>query len=154
VFSPLTPEAIPAPVRSAPMRDRTPERVPRDGNEFVHRASEKESFLRDVSLDSGGSSSSAAVPRRVLLEIASDKERERKARQAVRWKDLPRKGQLTVLTLARLSEPLVQTSIQVRLRRTPYSWGWHDRRKRRNAEPKAVWLADRSSRTCSTSSNG
>ncbi|OAA61944.1 major facilitator superfamily transporter [Niveomyces insectorum RCEF 264] len=30
----------------------------------------------------------------------------------VRWRDLPEKGQLTVLTLARLSEPLVQTSLQ------------------------------------------
>lgn len=34
-------------------------------------------------------------------------------RETVAWKDLPRKGQLTVLTLARLSEPLVQTSLQV-----------------------------------------
>jgi hypothetical protein len=28
------------------------------------------------------------------------------------WRDLPRKDQLLVITLARLSEPLVQTSIQ------------------------------------------
>ncbi len=34
-------------------------------------------------------------------------------RETVRWRDLPEKGQLTVLTLARLSEPLVQTSLQV-----------------------------------------
>lgn len=33
-------------------------------------------------------------------------------RQAVAWKDLPRKGQLAILTLARLSEPLTQTSLQ------------------------------------------
>ncbi|KAK4447859.1 hypothetical protein QBC34DRAFT_120283 [Podospora aff. communis PSN243] len=32
---------------------------------------------------------------------------------AVSWRDLPRKDQLIVLTLARLSEPLVQTSLQV-----------------------------------------
>ncbi|KAK0702630.1 major facilitator superfamily domain-containing protein [Apiosordaria backusii] len=32
--------------------------------------------------------------------------------KAVAWKDLPRKDQLTVITLARLSEPLVQTSLQ------------------------------------------
>jgi len=32
---------------------------------------------------------------------------------AVTWSDLPRKDQLIVLTLARLSEPLVQTSLQV-----------------------------------------
>jgi len=32
---------------------------------------------------------------------------------AVGWRDLPRKKQLLVITLARLSEPLVQTSLQV-----------------------------------------
>lgn len=32
---------------------------------------------------------------------------------AVSWRHLPRKGQLIVITLARLSEPLVQTSFQV-----------------------------------------
>ena len=30
----------------------------------------------------------------------------------VSWSDLPRKGQLAVLTLARLSEPITQTSLQ------------------------------------------
>jgi hypothetical protein len=33
-------------------------------------------------------------------------------RETVSWRDLPRKDQLCVITLARLSEPLVQTSIQ------------------------------------------
>jgi len=37
-----------------------------------------------------------------------------KPKETVSWMDLPRKGQLAVLTLARLSEPLVQTSLQVR----------------------------------------
>lgn len=32
--------------------------------------------------------------------------------QPVSWKDLPQKGQLAILTLARLSEPLTQTSLQ------------------------------------------
>ncbi|EAQ84690.1 hypothetical protein CHGG_08704 [Chaetomium globosum CBS 148.51] len=32
--------------------------------------------------------------------------------ETVSWRDLPRKDQLCVITLARLSEPLVQTSIQ------------------------------------------
>ena len=32
----------------------------------------------------------------------------------ISWRDLPRKDQLVVITLARLSEPLVQTSLQVR----------------------------------------
>ncbi|KAL1906197.1 hypothetical protein Sste5344_008034 [Sporothrix stenoceras] len=40
------------------------------------------------------------------------KDEEPKKRETVRWRDLPEKGQLTVLTLARLSEPLVQTSLQ------------------------------------------
>ncbi len=34
-------------------------------------------------------------------------------RKIIAWKDLPHKGQLTVLTMARLAEPLVQTSLQV-----------------------------------------
>lgn len=36
-----------------------------------------------------------------------------KRSDAVGWRDLPRKRQLIVITLARLSEPLVQTSLQV-----------------------------------------
>lgn len=34
------------------------------------------------------------------------------ARKVVAWRDLPKKRQLVVITLARLSEPLVQTSLQ------------------------------------------
>ncbi|KAI1389405.1 MFS general substrate transporter [Hypoxylon trugodes] len=34
------------------------------------------------------------------------------SKKVVAWKDLPKKKQLTVITLARLSEPLVQTSLQ------------------------------------------
>lgn len=41
------------------------------------------------------------------------KDKKPKKNETVRWRDLPEKGQLTVLTLARLSEPLVQTSLQV-----------------------------------------
>lgn len=33
--------------------------------------------------------------------------------KVVAWRDLPKKRQLLVITLARLSEPLVQTSLQV-----------------------------------------
>ena len=36
----------------------------------------------------------------------------REKEKAVRWRDLPKKGQLAILTLARLSEPLTQTSLQ------------------------------------------
>ncbi len=34
--------------------------------------------------------------------------------KSISWRDLPRKDQLIVITLTRLSEPLVQTSLQVR----------------------------------------
>ena len=37
---------------------------------------------------------------------------QRGKEKAVRWRDLPKKGQLAILTLARLSEPLTQTSLQ------------------------------------------
>lgn len=36
------------------------------------------------------------------------------AREPVAWRELPRKEQLIIITLARMSEPLVQTSLQVR----------------------------------------
>ncbi|KAL2022030.1 hypothetical protein VTK56DRAFT_6270 [Thermocarpiscus australiensis] len=38
--------------------------------------------------------------------------RQRDAKKTASWRDLPRKDQLIVITLARLSEPLVQTSLQ------------------------------------------
>ena len=37
------------------------------------------------------------------------------SKKVVAWGDLPKKKQLVVITLARLSEPLVQTSLQVRM---------------------------------------
>lgn len=44
---------------------------------------------------------------------ATPTEHKKKAiRTTARWRDLPRKDQLLVITLARLSEPLVQTSLQ------------------------------------------
>ena len=33
--------------------------------------------------------------------------------KSISWRDLPRKDQLIAITLTRLSEPLVQTSLQV-----------------------------------------
>ncbi|KAH0599869.1 hypothetical protein MHUMG1_02659 [Metarhizium humberi] len=36
------------------------------------------------------------------------------AREPVAWRDLPRKRQLIIITLARMSEPLVQTSLQLK----------------------------------------
>lgn len=45
--------------------------------------------------------------------IESAPQRHVTGAKAVSWGDLPRKDQLIVITLARLSEPLVQTSLQV-----------------------------------------
>lgn len=39
-------------------------------------------------------------------------EAQKEKKETVSWKDLPRKKQLVVITLTRLSEPLVQTSLQ------------------------------------------
>lgn len=48
--------------------------------------------------------------------VANYQERSRRpsdSKKVVAWSDLPKKKQLVVITLARLSEPLVQTSLQV-----------------------------------------
>jgi hypothetical protein len=37
------------------------------------------------------------------------------SKRPVAWSELPRKDQLFIITMARMSEPLVQTSLQVRL---------------------------------------
>lgn len=67
--------------------------------------------------DSGsedGNGKSTPVGGREKKNKRNSKDEETKKQETVRWRDLPEKGQLTVLTLARLSEPLVQTSLQVR----------------------------------------
>lgn len=50
-------------------------------------------------------------------EEVSDHEQQqpskKQSKEPVAWKDLPRKKQLIIITLARMSEPLVQTSLQV-----------------------------------------
>lgn len=61
-----------------------------------------------------------------LAEAAEEEEEDREGRESrsleqkqaenvepVTWKSLPKRSQLVILTLARLSEPLVQTSLQV-----------------------------------------
>ena len=48
-------------------------------------------------------------PRGVVKTLESEKPRE----EPVTWRSLPHRRQLIILTLARLSEPLVQTSLQV-----------------------------------------
>ncbi|KAI5856177.1 MFS general substrate transporter [Durotheca rogersii] len=60
-----------------------------------------------LNLDTG-----AALPDR-RQDLAGDSLRPAHSSQkVVAWRDLPRKKQLVVITLARLSEPLVQTSLQ------------------------------------------
>ncbi len=54
--------------------------------------------------------------------IASS-EAQSDSRRPVAWSELPRKDQLFIITMARMSEPLVQTSLQVRL--TQARW-WRD----------------------------
>ena len=44
-----------------------------------------------------------------IPQVVNNNEKE----EAVTWKSLPHRKQLIILTLARLSEPLVQTSLQV-----------------------------------------
>jgi len=45
--------------------------------------------------------------------VGRPSEAEKSKEELVTWRSLPHKGQLAVLTMARLSEPLVQTSLQV-----------------------------------------
>lgn len=56
------------------------------------------------------STTTTARPVRPLLDTAP---KAKQPQEAVGWRDLPRRQQLIVITLARLSEPLVQTSLQV-----------------------------------------
>lgn len=75
---------------------------------------------RESSLNHGHGSRGAPV---TMSDVATDTVAERTIEsapqrhltgaKAVSWGDLPRKDQLIVITLARLSEPLVQTSLQV-----------------------------------------
>ena len=58
--------------------------------------------LRDIGSASSSSTSSSTSP---SLPVEKKKEK-------VKWRDLPKKGQLAILVLARLAEPLVQTSLQ------------------------------------------
>lgn len=43
---------------------------------------------------------------------STERSKKQQRRKVVAWRDLPKKNQLIVVTLARLSEPLVQTSLQ------------------------------------------
>jgi hypothetical protein len=65
---------------------------------------------RDLTTPNSDGLASAAVAAADGEEEVVSKERSK----PVAWRDLPRRDQLLILTLARLSEPLVQTSLQVR----------------------------------------
>jgi hypothetical protein len=68
-------------------------------------------FERDVTtLESDGLASGAVAATGEPDEAVPTKAARSKP---VAWRDLPRRDQLLILTLARLSEPLVQTSLQV-----------------------------------------
>jgi hypothetical protein len=58
------------------------------------------------------------------ISPAEPAELEKKKEEPVTWASLPHRSQLIILTLARLSEPLVQTSLQVRRSATDKSWLW------------------------------
>ena len=61
--------------------------------------------------DGVGSGQAAAVAQ-MPVEPRLVSERQGEKKETVSWKDLPRKKQLIVITLTRLSEPLIQTSLQ------------------------------------------
>lgn len=83
---------------------------PRDATEVV--AAGAGSFLgshRELHYANTSTSATDDPVHRPLGNIVGEGNRT----DAVGWRDLPRKRQLAVITLARLSEPLVQTSLQV-----------------------------------------
>lgn len=62
-----------------------------------------------------GGSSTGNTPAEAAFDLDGDEAASSKAVQSkpIAWRDLPRRDQLLILTLARLSEPLTQTSLQV-----------------------------------------
>lgn len=68
-------------------------------------------FERDVTTSESDGLASGAVAATGEADEAAPSKAPRS--KPVAWRDLPRRDQLLILTLARLSEPLVQTSLQV-----------------------------------------
>lgn len=77
------------------------EEAPGGGREASH-------LPRHQVVDDGQAATVAQTP----AEPRPGNEPQKEKKQTVSWKDLPRKTQLVVITLTRLSEPLVQTSLQ------------------------------------------
>lgn len=69
-------------------------------------------------VESGSGSPNSRGHRRRISDAS-----RKKQQKVAAWKDLPKKKQLVVITMTRLSEPLVQTSLQV----SPTWAGYRDR---------------------------
>jgi outer membrane cobalamin receptor len=95
-----------------------------DGVDSPSSATDKETAVTGTSTPESLASSSRdgaennALSNLVLATTVRRRDKLSKAPERskpVAWKDLPQKRQLMVITAARLSEPLVQTSLQVRI---------------------------------------
>ena len=104
-----------------------------------HRTSPQPSWAANPGQDAESAASSADLPRdaavhgyqaarqRTSMDRPSDttpvtlRDERGSGARSVSWRDLPRKDQLIAITLTRLSEPLVQTSLQVGLPAPPPS---------------------------------
>lgn len=91
-------------------------RSPKDSTRGSRRGAGGDLVLHGTSNASSSSSSRGLFRREVegcdVEDVVEDEEIEKPHEEQVTWMSLPHKGQLAVLTLARLSEPLVQTSLQ------------------------------------------
>ncbi|KAL1637470.1 hypothetical protein SLS56_000608 [Neofusicoccum ribis] len=84
-------------------------RAPQNDQAFDAKSRQANNTQDDRQLPSGISTQSGVTQ---LPLIDEDEQAERAKDKPVTWRSLPRKDQLVILTLARLSEPLTQTSLQ------------------------------------------
>lgn len=82
-----------------------------EADEMRHpdRQGEAGEEARERRSSESNSESNAPLSRNSDVEPAPQQDEKK----PVAWSDLPRKDQLIIITIARLSEPLVQTSLQV-----------------------------------------
>ncbi|KAI1734176.1 major facilitator superfamily domain-containing protein [Xylaria scruposa] len=89
----------------------------RDSLDFL-RPSDAEREVNFGAVDNGGQTGHDIAPgfgtdtRALTPNALRQPGQNQSSRDVVEWKDLPKKDQLLVITLARLSEPLTQTSLQ------------------------------------------
>jgi hypothetical protein len=90
---------------------RDDHRLSDEANEMRHPDRQREAGEEARERRSSESNSEADAPlgRHSDIEPATQQDEKK----PVTWSDLPRKEQLIIITIARLSEPLVQTSLQV-----------------------------------------